>query len=299
MPFYVTHADVPGPPASIKLDEVFSDHVKLSWTAPHADGGSPITNYIVDKRESSRANWAQVSAKISRDITEFCVERLIMGHEYQFRVRAENRYGAGDAIHSDPAVAKDPFSKISTFVSNNKCPLAYSYMLKDSLVYALNILPVLSCSKDLKVMLAITAVPGQCDPPIVTNITKEKMTVSWKEPSDDGNSTILGYIVEKRETKEINWTKLNRKPLLERSLEVGALSEGAQYEFRVIAVNKAGLGKPSEPSNSAAAVDPICKSVYNVIHIIFEFIYLSILIYNIVIDRSSWTTNFPEGYRHK
>lgn len=121
--------------------------------------------------------------------------------------------------------------------------------------------------------LLLTAVPGQCDPPIITNITKEKMTVSWKEPSDDGNSPILGYIVEKRETKEINWTKLNRKPLLERSLQVGGLSEGAQYEFRVIAVNRAGLGKPSEPSTSAAAVDPICKSVYNFIHITFEFIF--------------------------
>lgn len=85
------------------------------------------------------------------------------------------------------------------------------------------------------------------------------MTVSWKEPSDDGKSPILGYIVEKRDTREINWTKLNRKPLLERSHEVVGLSEGAQYEFRVIAVNKAGMGKPSEPSNATTAVDPICK----------------------------------------
>lgn len=70
----------------------------------------------MDKRESSRPNWAQVSAKITRDTTQFCVERLIMGHEYQFRVRAENRYGAGDAILSEPVVAKDPFSKISTYI---------------------------------------------------------------------------------------------------------------------------------------------------------------------------------------
>lgn len=105
----------------------------MSWTAPLADGGSPITNYIVDKRESSRANWAQVSAKISGTTTEFCVERLIMGHEYQFRVRAENRYGAGDPILSDPVVAKDPFSKILTFYFDNKCPHAYSYIFKDSI----------------------------------------------------------------------------------------------------------------------------------------------------------------------
>lgn len=131
----------------------------------------------------------------------------------------------------------------------------------------------MACSEELHYYSLLTAVPGQCDPPIITNTTKEKMTVSWKEPHDDGNSIILGYIVEKRETKEINWTKLNRKPLLERLLEVGGLSEGAQYEFRVIAVNRAGLGKPSGPSNSAAAVDPICKFT---VLFTFECIHLSL-----------------------
>lgn len=103
--------DIPGPPASIKFDEVLSEQIKVSWEAPLSDGGSPITNYVVDKRETSRANWAQVSAKISGDTKECLVERLIEGHEYQFRVRAENRYGTGDAIVSDPVFARNPFSK--------------------------------------------------------------------------------------------------------------------------------------------------------------------------------------------
>lgn len=86
------------------------------------------------------------------------------------------------------------------------------------------------------------------------------MTVSWKEPIDDGNSPILGYMVEKKETKEMKWTKINRKPITERTLEVTGLTDGTEYEFRVIAVNLAGLGKPSEPSAGTTAQTPISKS---------------------------------------
>lgn len=84
--------------------------------------------------------------------------------------------------------------------------------------------------------------------------------MSWKEPADDGKSTILGYMLEKKETKEMNWTKLNRKPLTERSLEVTGLTEGVEYEFRVIAVNVAGPSKPSEPSSGTVAQNPISES---------------------------------------
>lgn len=86
------------------------------------------------------------------------------------------------------------------------------------------------------------------------------MTVSWKEPADDGKSTILGYMLEKKESKEINWTKVNRKPMTERSLDVTGLTEGVEYEFRVIAVNVAGLSKPSEPSAGTTAQNPISES---------------------------------------
>lgn len=108
--------------------------------------------------------------------------------------------------------------------------------------------------------VSLTACPGPCEAPVITNVTKDCMTVSWKEPADDGKSTVLGYMLEKKQVKELNWNKLNRKPLTERTLDVTSLTEGAEYEFRVIAVNVAGLGKPSEPSAATAAQNPISKS---------------------------------------
>lgn len=81
------------------------------------DGGAPISNYIVDKRETSRANWAQVSSKIKGSNVEFNVEKLIEGREYQFRIRAENTWGVGNPLITNPVIAKNPFSESTSVIS--------------------------------------------------------------------------------------------------------------------------------------------------------------------------------------
>lgn len=108
--------------------------------------------------------------------------------------------------------------------------------------------------------MSLPALPGLCEAPVITNVARHRMTVSWKEPTDDGKSTILGYMLEKKETKDINWIKMNRKPMMERSLEFTGLTEGAEYQFRVSAVNMAGVGKPSEPSAATTAQNPLSTS---------------------------------------
>lgn len=102
---------MPGPPSNAKYLEVFATSIKMSWEPPLKDGGAAITNYIVDKRETSRANWAQVSTKIKADHLELNVEKLIEGHEYQFRIRAENTWGVGDPLITNSVMAKNPFSE--------------------------------------------------------------------------------------------------------------------------------------------------------------------------------------------
>lgn len=93
----------------MKIAKVFADRIKLRWEPPLADGGSEITNYIIEKRETSRANWALVTANIHGHLTDSTVEKLIEGHEYQFRVSAENQYGVGDPVMTDPVMVKNPY----------------------------------------------------------------------------------------------------------------------------------------------------------------------------------------------
>lgn len=92
----------------------------------------------------------------------------------------------------------------------------------------------------------------------------DSMTVNWEEPDDDGGTPITGYWLERKETTGKRWTRVTRDPIrpmgLGESFAVGGLIEGSQYLFRVYAVNAAGPGPASEPTDPIFARDPICKN---------------------------------------
>uniref|UniRef100_A0A8C3KI78 Titin n=2 Tax=Scolopacidae TaxID=8917 RepID=A0A8C3KI78_9CHAR len=100
--------DIPGPPTGpIKFDEISSDFLTFSWEPPLNDGGVPISNYVVEMRQTDSTTWTELATTVIR--TTFKATRLTTGVEYQFRVKAQNRYGIGPAITSESIVANYPF----------------------------------------------------------------------------------------------------------------------------------------------------------------------------------------------
>lgn len=92
--------------------------------------------------------------------------------------------------------------------------------------------------------------PGKPDRPVPLDWGPDFCDLKWKPPKDDGGSPITGYIIEVRELGKRKWTeclKTNEKKL-EGRVEAPIIQEGREYEFRVIALNKAGPSEPSDPS---------------------------------------------------
>uniref|UniRef100_A0A667WUR0 Titin n=1 Tax=Myripristis murdjan TaxID=586833 RepID=A0A667WUR0_9TELE len=104
----VTVLDVPAAPIGpVNILEVTPDSMLIEWRPPKDDGGSPVTNYIVEKRESNKETWGGVSS--GSTATKLKISRLQKGVEYVVRIRAENKMGIGAPLESKPTVAQHSF----------------------------------------------------------------------------------------------------------------------------------------------------------------------------------------------
>ena len=78
----------------------------MVWNEPADDGGSEVTEYVVEKREASKRSWSKVETVEEKEIL---VKNLVEGTQYMFRVAAKNEVGTGEFVDLSQAVtAKSP-----------------------------------------------------------------------------------------------------------------------------------------------------------------------------------------------
>lgn len=103
--------DPPFAPRNLKTTEITANSITLLWEPPEHDGGSPISGYLVEKRDMLMNIWTQ-AGKTEKDTHKLTIGNLFEGQSYFFRVAGINQCGRGIyAETTKPTVAKLPFGK--------------------------------------------------------------------------------------------------------------------------------------------------------------------------------------------
>ena len=162
----------PGIPIQpVKFKDVTADGATLRWGTPKDDGGSEITNYILEKRDSITNMWVTVSSFV--DTNSLRVTGLHEGTEYIFRVCAENKYGVGEGLKSEPLVAKHPFSKFPPPWPGGLFQLQCRGMAHGSVAPP-------------------SDVPDAPAPPQMMGMRHDSAYLAWSDPRKTGGSPITG-----------------------------------------------------------------------------------------------------------
>ena len=112
MPFV---ADVPSAPQKLTVTDATKTSISLAWSEPESDGGSPITGYVLERCLAGSDRWLKVGKS---ETTSFVDKEIVEDTQYQYKVSAENKVGAGPACDpTNPVTAKDAWSEYSSTAS--------------------------------------------------------------------------------------------------------------------------------------------------------------------------------------
>ena len=95
--------DIPTQPQGpLEVSDVKVDGCTLAWKPPKETGGSPITNYVIEKFDVKNNEWQKVSSFCKK--TSYEVIGLDEGRPYKFRVSAENEQGVSIPLETETSV---------------------------------------------------------------------------------------------------------------------------------------------------------------------------------------------------
>merc|ERR1711953_549645 len=91
----------------------------------------------------------------------------------------------------------------------------------------------------------------------VTEWNERSMTLVWDDPIDDGGTAITGYVIEAKRPGVGNWQIWETLDCKDNKVVLQKLTKGHEYQFRVIAVNKAGRSEASHASRPKVAKERV------------------------------------------
>jgi hypothetical protein len=266
--------------------------VSLSWTAPANNGGSVITDYVIDYKLSSDSTWSTFADGVSTNTTG-TVTGLTNGSSYDFRVSAVNAIGQGSASGTATAIpatvpgaptigtatAGNTQASVTFTPPSNGGSAITSYTVTSSpgsftgtggsspiivtgltngtaytfTVTATNAVGTGSASAVSNSVTPAT-VPG-APTAVSPSVGNAQISLSWSAPASNGGSAITDYVIEYKLTSEPTvWSTFSDGVSTNTTGTVTGLTNGLSYDFRISAVNSAGQGSASSPAVSSTPI---------------------------------------------
>lgn len=98
--FFLIISDKPtsplGPP---EVTESSASCIRFKWRPPKDDGGSPVTNYIIERRQVGRNTWKKIGE--IPGVPSFSDTDVDHGRKYFYRVQAVTAEGTSEAMETD------------------------------------------------------------------------------------------------------------------------------------------------------------------------------------------------------
>ena len=82
------------------ITSLTNESFDVQWQAPEYTGGTPVTGYLLEIRETTRTFWRRV-ALLDSMTTSYTITNLREGYDYVIRVIARNREGESTPLLSE------------------------------------------------------------------------------------------------------------------------------------------------------------------------------------------------------
>lgn len=198
------------PRGPLDVTDVHAKGCKLKWKKPEDDGGVPIKEYEVEKMDTATGKWVRVG-------------RL--------------------PANSGPGASNEPEFEVTGLTPGQEYKFRVTAVNDEG------------DSEPLVTELSVVAKnpydePDKPGTPEIEDYDNESVTLKWEKPKSDGGAPITKYIIQKKDKFKPDWENAAEVPGDQTTGKVEGLKEKGEYQFRIIAVNKAGPGAASDPSKS-------------------------------------------------
>ncbi|XP_066520129.1 immunoglobulin-like and fibronectin type III domain-containing protein 1 [Hoplias malabaricus] len=92
------------PKGPVEVIESTDSVIEIKWNPPNDDGGSAVTNYIIERQQAGQGSWTKLG-DVSADRVSFKDRNVSHGKRYMYRIYAENTEGIGDPLETENITA--------------------------------------------------------------------------------------------------------------------------------------------------------------------------------------------------